>query len=77
MKLREVKSLKENNPASIPFLNFQYNQGKLSLVEKKIGYTFRNKIWLLEAMTHKSFMDTSRPKIDELNSSKETIFLQQ
>lgn len=61
----------------MPFLNFQYGQGKLSLVEKKIGYTFRNKIWLLEAMTHKSFMDTSKLKIDELNSSKETIFLQQ
>lgn len=49
------------------FLNFQYNQGNLKLVEKKINYTFKNKIWLLEAMTHKSFMDTSKARIDDLN----------
>ena len=75
--MRELKSLKENNQASKPFLNFQYNQGNLKMVEKKIGYTFKNKIWLLEAMTHKSFMDTSKPIIGDVsqNQSKDTIYL--
>jgi len=57
----------------MPFLNFQYNQGNLKLVETKINYTFKNKIWLLEAMTHKSFMDTSKARIDDLNASRESV----
>lgn len=26
-------------------------------VEKKLGYTFKNKLWMIEALTHKSYID--------------------
>ena len=29
-------------------------------VETKIGYTFKNKLWLVEALTHKSYIDQNK-----------------
>ena len=34
-------------------------------VEKKINYEFKNKVWLVEALTHKSFMDSNKQRMEE------------
>jgi hypothetical protein len=74
-KLDLLKQLKENNPHSMSFLQLQYN-GKMKEVEDKIQYKFKNKIWLLEALTHKSFMDTSKLSHFDPNQTVNTIFPQ-
>ena len=37
------------------------NGGELKQIEKKINYTFKNKLWLVEALTHKSYIDINKP----------------
>ena len=38
------------------------NGGKMQQIEAKIGYKFKNKLWLVEALTHKSYIDQNKPE---------------
>lgn len=40
------------------------DDGKLREIESKIGYTFKCKLWLVEALTHKSYIDQNKPAQD-------------
>lgn len=69
-KLKRLKRLKENNPASQSFINYIYHQDKyknIPEVEKLIGYEFKNKLWLVEALTHKSYIDQNQAKQDHFH----------
>ena len=37
----------------------------MAQVEKKINYTFKNKVWLVEALTHKSYIDSNKSRVDD------------
>lgn len=60
--LKQLKHLKESNKESRGFVNWNYYHGskKMADVEKTLGYTFRNKLWLVEALTHKSYVDQNQ-----------------
>lgn len=47
------------------------NNGKLLGIQDKLGYEFKDKVWLVEALTHKSYIDQNRfdDEIKHLDSS--------
>ena len=57
--LLTIKFRKEQNGYSKMFVERKYheNNRKMAEVERKIGYEFENKLWLVEALTHKSYID--------------------
>lgn len=59
--LKRLKKLKEGNGYSQRFVKKHYEDETYQIpkVEKILGYTFKNKLWLIEALTHKSFVDQS------------------
>lgn len=59
--LQRLKRVKEGNPQSQRFVkkNYEDETNKIPEVERILGYTFKNKLWLVEALTHKSFVDQS------------------
>lgn len=59
--LKRLKKLKEGNKYSKRFVKKHYEDETYQIprVEKILGYTFKNKLWLVEALTHKSFVDQS------------------
>ena len=45
-------------------------------IEEKIQYKFRNKVWLVEALTHKSYIDTNKivnVEFQDINLCNSTI----
>lgn len=38
-------------------IKMEENGGKMKEIEAKINYKFKNKVWLVEALTHKSYID--------------------
>jgi dsRNA-specific ribonuclease len=61
-KLADLKSKKEDHPEGIAFVHAKYNENnnKMAEVERTINYVFKNKVWLVEALTHKSYMDSNK-----------------
>lgn len=57
LALSELKILKESNVDSIGYVNWNYSRKNFDKVEEILGYTFKNKLWLVEALTHKSYVD--------------------
>lgn len=52
-----------------------YEQRKFSEVEDKLGYEFKCKAWLIEALTHKSFSREHEKKIQYLDDYERLEFL--
>ena len=69
-KLLALKKRKESNTEAKLFRDqkTQENNGYMLEVEQKINYEFKNKLWLVEALTHKSYIDQKQPQ--GLNVSK-------
>lgn len=49
------------------------DEGKMAQVEGKLGYKFKDKVWLLEALTHKSYLDSGRGVLPEEQPSEPTV----
>jgi dsRNA-specific ribonuclease len=58
-RLEKLKMRKEQNRQTMEFVQIKMteNNGRMKKIEGNIGYTFKNKLWLVEALTHKSYID--------------------
>ena len=61
-KLIDLKRKKKNNHESQRFVNKLWNDNDCRMyeVEEKIKYEFKDKLWLVEALTHKSYIDQNK-----------------
>jgi len=58
-KLKELKRRKEGNKDTQAFVKNRMKDPSMRMgeVEGKIGYKFKNQLWMVEALTHKSYID--------------------
>lgn len=58
-KLKELKRRKEGNKDTQAFVKNRMKDPSMRMgdVEAKIGYKFKNQLWMVEALTHKSYID--------------------
>jgi endoribonuclease Dicer len=65
-RLIDLKMRKAANLSTQQFVMFKImeNGGKLLEIETKIGYVFKNRLWLVEALTHKSYIEQNKPEAD-------------
>lgn len=68
-QLRSLKHRKGLNPHTREFVYIKTSEKNAEMlqIEAKIGYTFKDKLWLVEALTHKSYIDQNRPEVDRRN----------
>jgi dsRNA-specific ribonuclease len=53
-------------------IKMEENNGRMKKIEETIGYKFKNRLWLVEALTHKSYIDQNKPEQDRRNYFIET-----
>jgi hypothetical protein len=63
-KLKDLKRKKSQNKLTREFvqIKMEENNGKMKQIEETIGYKFKNPLWLVEALTHKSYIDQHQPE---------------